>query len=451
MPSLINEHTQYTDADGTPIVNGKIYIGAQNADPVANPVSIYSDRDLTTAIANPQLTDGNGRSVNRIWVESKYSIQVNNSAGVQKYQALDAGELAQTGISLLTNTQGADTITADGAPAVVTLLDKQYYVFTAAQDNTGAVTLQINITSAKSIKKAHDQDLVAGDIEADQIVTVAYNEVEDYFEIQSNPNSGSYQDVSDQYGNLRAQPGYLYGLGTLQNTANDITIGTGVCVDSTATAYMNLTSALKKQIDAAWAEGDALGGFPSGLAIAVSTTYHFFLISKEDGTLDAGWDTSLSAVNLLADATDYIYYRRVASHVTDSVTASTILTYYQRNDYFYHNVAAIPVDYNGATIAAATDLVLTVPTGVMVLAMITVGMEHNSAAEQLTLAPKSLVDPTASTTRYNLRTSGTIAEFNSAEFQILTDTAATIAHIASGTGAQFKVFTQGWIDDRGKS
>jgi len=67
MPARIDERTQFVDDAGNPIVNGSIYIGLQNADPVANPITIFSDRALTVPIANPQLTDSEGRSVNKIW------------------------------------------------------------------------------------------------------------------------------------------------------------------------------------------------------------------------------------------------------------------------------------------------------------------------------------------------------------------------------------------------
>ena len=67
MPAQIDENTQFVDSSGAPIVNGFIYIGDQNADPVLNPQAIFSDRALTVALANPQRTDSDGRSVNKIW------------------------------------------------------------------------------------------------------------------------------------------------------------------------------------------------------------------------------------------------------------------------------------------------------------------------------------------------------------------------------------------------
>ncbi len=189
MPSLIDENTQFVDDAGLPIVAGKLYIGTQSTDPTLNLITIYSDRELTVSMANPQTLDADGRSTNKIWVPGKYSMRVDDVNDVQVYQELDNGETPQTGISLLENVQGADTITADGATTVSALVDKEIYIFTAASTNTTAVTLQIDAAPAKSVKKYHDVALAAGDIEADQVVMVAYNSTDDTFELASNPNS----------------------------------------------------------------------------------------------------------------------------------------------------------------------------------------------------------------------------------------------------------------------
>jgi hypothetical protein len=55
--------------------------------------------------------------------------------------------------------------------------------FKANTANTDACTLNVNGLGAKTIKKLHDQDLVTGDIEAGQIVTVIYDGT--YFQMQS--------------------------------------------------------------------------------------------------------------------------------------------------------------------------------------------------------------------------------------------------------------------------
>ena len=92
MPAILDEHQQWFDElTGEPINAGYVYIGERNLDPQLNPQTIYSDRALTTPITNPQRTDSSGQTVNKIWVVGNYSIEVEDSANVQKYISLDNG------------------------------------------------------------------------------------------------------------------------------------------------------------------------------------------------------------------------------------------------------------------------------------------------------------------------------------------------------------------------
>jgi len=96
MPSVIDENTQFVDSGGKPIVNGFIYIGIQSLDPILNPITIYSDRALTIILANPQNTDADGRSVNKIWIPDFYSMKIEDENNVQKLLDLDLGEPSLT-------------------------------------------------------------------------------------------------------------------------------------------------------------------------------------------------------------------------------------------------------------------------------------------------------------------------------------------------------------------
>ena len=65
------------------------------------------------------------------------------------------------------------------------------------------------------------------------------------------------------------------------------------------------------------------GGLASGLTIAANTKYYIFaLINESKDSVDYGYDTSATAVNLMADenviAAGYIYYRCVGSCTTNA-------------------------------------------------------------------------------------------------------------------------------------
>lgn len=120
------------------------------------------------------------------------------------------------------------------------------------------------------------------------------------------------------------------------DTEHDIEISAGSCRDSANTFNIELSSVLTKQIDANWAAGDDVGGFPSGLALTSNTWYRVFVISKPDGTTDAGFDTSSAASHLLSDATGYVFYRRVGWVLTDG--SSNIVNFIQDGGYIFWDV-----------------------------------------------------------------------------------------------------------------
>lgn len=184
MAARIDERTQFVDSSGAPIVNGFIYIGTQGTDPtiVANQITIFSDRALTTVLANPQFTDSFGRSVNKIWIPGQYSIKVENANNVQMLQDLDAGELTGLDLLGLDNVLGSDTITAEGSPTITSLTDQALYSFKVTSTNTTTtVTLNIDSIGAKSIVRNVSQAIEIGQFVANDIVVVQYNSTNDDF------------------------------------------------------------------------------------------------------------------------------------------------------------------------------------------------------------------------------------------------------------------------------
>lgn len=79
----------FTEADGTPLDNGNIYIGTENLNPETNPVQVWADLAGTIPLAQPiKTSDGYmvryGTPVN-VFVDSAYSITVKNKNGELVY------------------------------------------------------------------------------------------------------------------------------------------------------------------------------------------------------------------------------------------------------------------------------------------------------------------------------------------------------------------------------
>lgn len=183
MPALISEGTQYVGTDGKPIVNGKLYIGTKGLNPRTNLKTIYSDRALTVAAANPQTLDAYGRTTDKIWLDGEFSQVVDDENDVQKYQDLDAGANAGGEINILSAVAGTNAITGTGNPTVSALSGDEIFMFRAAGNNTGAVTLQVDSTPAKAVRKPGGLALEADNFVAGDYYLVVYDGTDDRYEV----------------------------------------------------------------------------------------------------------------------------------------------------------------------------------------------------------------------------------------------------------------------------
>ena len=131
------------------------------------------------------------------------------------------------------------------------------------------------------------------------------------------------------------------------DSSNDINITIGDCADSTNNYILKLTAALTKQIDVAWAAGTNNGGMFTG-TVANDITYYVHLIRKDsDGTIDVGFDTSLTPANI---PTGYTAYRKIGSLYRNALSANTNIAY---------NLDAITETGEWVPIIADDDLILT--------------------------------------------------------------------------------------------
>ncbi len=174
MAAQLDEHTVYQGSDGKPLVDGYLYIGTEGADPKLNTITIYSDRELTTTISNPQRLDAYGRATNKIWVPDRYSLKVENSNNVQVYQNLYAGETPVSGVTTLTNVQGINAVTAEAVPAITSYTDGEVYIFKPASTNTGAMTLNAG-GGAVAVQTASGAAFIGGEFVAGRTAAVVYN------------------------------------------------------------------------------------------------------------------------------------------------------------------------------------------------------------------------------------------------------------------------------------
>jgi len=113
----------FTETDGLPLENGYIWIGAANLDPQGNPINVYWDTALAIPAAQPIRTLNGYPSRNgtpaRLYVNSDYSIRVQNSKGSLVYSSPTATERYNSDVITSVNVDATDvTFTQAGTGAV---------------------------------------------------------------------------------------------------------------------------------------------------------------------------------------------------------------------------------------------------------------------------------------------------------------------------------------------
>jgi len=214
---------------------------------------------------------------------------------------------------------------------------------------------------------------------------------------------------------------------------------------------MDLAAALVKQIDVNWASGTGAGGFPSGLTLTADTWYHLFIIDETDLSIDAGFDSSLTATNLLTDSGGS-FYRRVGSALVDS--SSNILGYTQIGGKFRLDSPLLDIDVTNPGTSAVLRTMST-PLGVKVIADMLVGVRGNNPDIGCYLSSPDVDDEAASDTVAPLRTvsgvnSGSITVTQ--QVSILTNTSSQVRSRfdLSQADTDLVMVTTGWEDERGR-
>lgn len=255
--------------------------------------------------------------------------------------------------------------------------------FRPVNPNTGASTVNPFTLGVKDIKHETGRDLLPGELVTGKEVEIIYRQSSDYFIISDIVINNLPKDYRS--GTLLVNNG--------ADPTKDIDFQAGEWRSSDNTTNLILTSTMVKQIDANWAAGTNAGGFPSGLTLTADTDYHCFLIGKEDGTTDAGFDSDINAVNLLADATGYDKYVRVGTIRTDA--SSNILEmcmFYEgksRVCYWYDSTKEYDVTNPGTS---AILISLKTPPNVSTNALFTFELRSASVSSVVYFTPICTID-----------------------------------------------------------
>ncbi|MCK5612863.1 hypothetical protein KAR91_63910 [Candidatus Pacearchaeota archaeon] len=294
--------------------------------------------------------------------------------------------------------------------------------------NTGAVDINYAAIGAKDLMLPGGTDLSGGELNAGQYITVRYLSSPDRFEIVD-----GIQELT-----LTMEDGIALSNNSV-DAAKDIDFSAGSVCDSGKNAMLKLPSIFVKQLDAAWAVGTNAGGLFTG-SIAADTWYHCFAIQKDsDGSVDCGFDTSITAANI---PSGYTKYRYRGSILTDSTP--DIIAFLQVGDWFYWDEPV--TDYSGASSTSQVLRTISVPPNVEVLAQLNIFVSNTQV--HYVHSPDVADIPANSSgaaTAY-----GNAATSTNRTFEVLTNDSSQIAIRSTDTTAA-NINTFGWKDNRGKN
>ena len=173
--SFAGAGAQFFDANGDPLSGGLLYTYAAGTTTLA---TTYTSSSGTTANSNPIVLDSAGRVPYEIWLTGgafyKFVLKSSASVLIGTYDNIPPINDTSSNSNFLT-VSGTNTLTATGSPTVTGYLAGAQYSFVAQNTNTGAVTINIDSTGAKSITKNGSTALVAGNIIGGSVVLVEYD------------------------------------------------------------------------------------------------------------------------------------------------------------------------------------------------------------------------------------------------------------------------------------
>lgn len=233
--------------------------------------------------------------------------------------------------------------------------------------------------------------------------------------------------------------------------ATKIDISAGACSNAAGTRYNKVASAFTKDLNAAWAVGTGNGGLFSGTKQPL-TTYHIFLIRKTvDGSLDYGFDTSISGANV---PSGWTIERRIGSIITKATSGDI-------PDFNSYELAGggLEIRYkvaagdrvSGTVGSTATLITLSVPTGRKFQARSMVAAAGSNDVIILISSPDDNDEtPDLTLGRTNLApgSNGPSDENGAVELVIHTNTSGQIRARTYSGNNNLRISTRGYIDSR---
>lgn len=244
-------------------------------------------------------------------------------------------------------------------------------------------------------------------------------------------------------GVVSAPTGFFAGFPLANNTGapnTTIDVGVGAARSSDDTVLIKLAATVRGILQAAgaWTAGDNQNKLDTG-AKAINTWYHVFAIRKtSDGSGDIIFSLSPTAPTM---PVGYAGSRWVNAIRTDG--SGNILAFRNYGDMMDWN--SPPLDVNVATSTVDAASILSVPTGVRVLARLGIFQQAGDGNWTYRATDAAAIVPNI----LDYRGGGVVASANAPDYgaieaNVLTNTTGQAHFRAAGSSTVFRVVTYGW-------
>jgi len=227
---------------------------------------------------------------------------------------------------------------------------------------------------------------------------------------------------------------------------NDIQIDVWTATSSDGLQYIDLNTIMTKRLDAGWSAWDNGWWLATG-SKSSNTWYHVFVIRRTDGSVDAGFDTSVSATNLLSTS-GYNKYRRIGSIETDG--SNNIRGFLQEGDYFIYKNPVLDVSSGGWGYVGGTLTQISTPLGIKTLALLAVG-DNGDNTTYITSPEQNNNAASLATgmfTNYSNENNGSDNNQGGVWFLPPRTNESSQVRIRTSGAQNIYIATHGWIDNR---
>jgi hypothetical protein len=377
--------------------------------------------------------------------------------------ALDGGVLTQLLVAITKFASGQSTWCTDSGSSSAYVLTPLYTVsnvlfsgltlkFRPANNSTVvAPTVNYNGTGAKTIKNEAGDGLVVGDLSTLRDAEIRYDGTD--FRLLTRSTNLL---LASMY-----RKGYIHGFYMTNGTSNanyGVSVTPGDAANSDATLNLITASLIEKRIDTTWAAGTNVGGRPAAVSHTNDTWYRVFVIGGASASTEIGFDTSITATNLLSAATTatgntYNKYRQIGWVQTDG--SGLIRKFYMNLNDYREVLWQVPVSNANGNNPGSSRVLLTVTAPPDSNSIMSIWAADDGTPEfNLDVRPAAMDDNAASDSNFviSMDNLGSGEASNAVVITVLTNSSSQIAYRFQGTLAsslQYIFTTRGFLYNRG--